>query len=330
MSRPSAPRADPAPRSRLVDHLAAHRTMLRIRRFEEAVGELHAAGSIVGSVHLCIGQEAIPTGVMAMARAGDRVVATYRGHGWAIACGVPLVALLAEFMGRAGGTNAGRGGSAYCSSPEHGFLGENSIVGAGAPIATGVALAMTFDGRRDVAVCSFGDGALNQGAVHEAFNMASAFHLPVVFVCENNRYSELTPIAAMVRRDELFRRAEAYPFPGVRVDGNDPEAVAAVAKEAFDRARAGHGPTLIEAMTYRLVGHYIGDPGGYRPPEEVEDAWAVEPLVRSAAELVAAGVPADSLSDLEADVAEELRIAVTQALIQPLADTVGVRDHVVA
>lgn len=306
-----------------------HRTMLRIRVFEEQVSTLHAAGHIAGSVHLCIGQEAVPTGVMAVASPGDRVVATYRGHGWALACGVPAVQLFGEFMGRATGVNAGRGGSAYFSAPDFGFLGENSIVGAGAPIAAGVALAMKFDGRGQVAICSFGDGALNQGSVHEAFNFASAFDLPVVFVCENNRYSELTPIADMVRSDELYRRSSAYAFPGVRVDGNDPEQVAAAASTALGQARRGEGPTLIEAMTYRLVGHYSGDQGSYRPAAEVERARAEEPLVRSRASLLEAGAPEQELIDLEEGVRREIDKAAAEALAAPLSDASTAHDHVI-
>lgn len=306
-----------------------HRTMLRIRRFEERVSELQAAGSIAGSVHLAIGQEAIPVGVMGAATPDDRVFATYRGHGWAIACGVPLVDLFAEFMGRETGINGGRGGSPYFSAPDYGFMGENSIVGAGAPLAVGAALAMRFDGSRASAtICSIGDGALNQGSVHEAFNFAATFSLPVVFVCENNLWSELTPVAAMVRSDELYRRSAAYPFPGVRVDGNDPLAVKAAAGEALERARGDEGPTLIEAMTYRLVGHYSGDFTNHRPKDEVERARSEEPLVRSAERLTADGLTTADLDAIERDVIQEVQEALAEATAAPLASTTEARSHV--
>lgn len=311
------------------DLLAAYRGMLRIRRFEETVSDLHQRAQIVGSVHLCIGQEAVPVGARSVMSSDDAVFATYRGHGWALACGVPAEALFAEFMGREAGINAGRGGSPYFTAPDYGFYGENSIVGAGAPIATGSALAFKLDGTHRVAVCSFGDGALNQGSVHEAFNFASAFDLPVVFVCENNRYSELTPTHEMVRSEELYRRAAAYPFPGVRIDGNDSVAVADAMAEAIARARHGGGPTLIEAMTYRLVGHYTGDPGGYRPPGELEAARAAEPLVVGRARLIALGVTENALVDLETEIADEVGRAAEAAAASPPSEVTRVYDHVV-
>ncbi len=326
MTNETASAATPSVREIL---LPAYRAMLTIRRFEEVVGDLHARGLIVGSVHLCIGQEAIPVGARSVLRATDAVFATYRGHGWGLACGVPPDVLFAEFMGRSSGINQGRGGSAYFTAPDYGFFGENSIVGGGAPIATGAALAIKMDDRDDIALCSLGDGALNQGSVHEAFNFASAFDLPVVFLCENNRYSELTPTAAVVRRDEQHLRASAYPFPGVRVDGNDPLAVADAVQQAAARARAGEGPTLVEAMTYRLVGHYTGDPGGYRPKEELEAARQAEPLVVARARLLGAGVADDELRALANEVTGDLERALEDALAAPPSYQTQVREHVV-
>ena len=186
----------------------------RMRAFEEKVRDLRLAGDAVGSIHLGIGQEAIPVGAAGLIGPDDAVFATYRGHYWALACGVPPAALFGEILGRAAGVNGGRGGSAHLSSPGHRFFGENSIVGAGAPIAVGAALAGRFDETNRVALTVFGDGAMNQGSVHESMNMAAAMNLPVVFVCENNTWSELTPIAEMVRDPQLHRRAAAYGMPG--------------------------------------------------------------------------------------------------------------------
>jgi len=303
--------------------------MYRIRFFEEKVMELRLSGSIVGSVHLCIGQEAVPVGALSCRAKQDAVFATYRGHGFALACGVPPVSLFAELMGRANGVNAGRGGSAYFSAPQYGFYGENSIVGAGAPIAVGAALAARFDQSQRVAICVFGDGAMNQGAVHEALNMAAAFDLPVVFICENNFYSELTPIHKMVKDPLLYKRAAAYGMPGQRVDGNDPESVQAAMRKALERARAQQGPSLIEAVTARLVGHYIGDPEAYRQPGELDRIKAEEPIVRLRSKLTSK-VEAAVLDSLKERVFQEIERAAEQALASPLADASQIMEHLYA
>lgn len=303
--------------------------MYRIRFFEEKVLQLRLSGSIVGSVHLCIGQEAVAVGAVSGRAKQDAVFATYRGHGYALACGAPPVSLFAELMGRANGVNAGRGGSAYFSAPQYGFYGENSIVGAGAPIAVGAALAARFDQSQRVAICVFGDGAMNQGAVHEAMNMAAAFDLPVVFLCENNYYSELTPIHKMVKDPLLYKRAAAYGMPGKRVDGNDPAAVQAAMQKALERARAQQGPSLIEAMTARLVGHYIGDPETYRQPGELDRIRAEEPLVRLRSKL-SNKVGDAALDALKDRVYLEIEQAAEQALASPLADTSQIGEHLYA
>jgi TPP-dependent pyruvate/acetoin dehydrogenase alpha subunit len=302
--------------------------MWRIRLLEEKVRDLRLSGEIVGSVHLSIGQEAGPVGACTELAVDDALFATYRGHGWALARGVPVEPMLAELLGRATGLNGGRGGSAYFTAPRYGFQGENSIVGAGAPIAVGAALAGRFDGSGRVAAAVFGDGALNQGAVHEAFNMAAAFKFGVVFLCENNLYSELTPIAAMVGDPELWRRAEPYGMAGLRVDGNDPAAVRSAMREAVDRARTGGGPTLLELMTQRLVGHYIGDAEQYRPAGEVDRAKETEPIVRLRATLAAAGVPEADLDACRSSAHEEIERAAAAALAAPLADPATAREHV--
>ena len=247
-----------------LSRVALYRLMLTIRRFEEITLELRESEHIVGSLHLSCGQEAIPAGACAVLGPEDRVVATYRGHGWALACGVPPVELFAELCGRATGTNGGRGGAAFLTSPHHGFVGENSIIGAGVPIANGIAFALRARESGGVAVVSFGDGAMNQGATHEGLVLAGLRSLPVILVCENNGWSEMTPIGAMTRVPDLAARVDGYGMPAFVVDGNDPVVVAAAVADAHDRARRGDGPTFLECKTVRLYGHYNGDVEHYR------------------------------------------------------------------
>jgi pyruvate dehydrogenase E1 component alpha subunit len=233
-------------------------------------------------------------------------------------------------MGRAGGVNGGRGGSAYFTAADYGFHGENSIVGAGAPLACGAALAGRYDGSGRVAVSVFGDGAMNQGAVHEALNFAAAFRLPVVFICENNRYSELTPISGMVGNPRLSERAAGYGMPGRRVDGNDAEAVRFHVRDAIEVAREGGGPTLLECMTDRLVGHYIGDAETYRQPGELDRIRSREPIARLRAGLLADGVPEAEIDAVERRAREEMAAAAAAAQAEPLADPATAREHLYA
>jgi TPP-dependent pyruvate/acetoin dehydrogenase alpha subunit len=310
---------------------AALERMWRIRFFEEQVLALRVAGDVVGSVHLCNGQEAIYVGTCsALDMPRDLVFPTYRGHGWALASGAELGPMFAELLGRASGTNGGRGGSAYLSAPEHGMYGENSIVGAGAPIAAGAALASTFDGSGRVTVASFGEGAMNQGAVHEAMNFASARKLPVIFLIENNGYSELTVTRDVVHSDRFFTRGSAYGIQGVRIDGNDVEAVRKTVSYLAAQAREGRGPGLIEAMTERIVGHYIGDAETYRRPGEVEDALKKEPLVQAHRALVELGADPAELDRARQRALDEVRAAAAWALNEPLADPSTVRRHLYA
>jgi TPP-dependent pyruvate/acetoin dehydrogenase alpha subunit len=316
--------APPVSSTELAD---AHRAMLRIRVVEETVLDMRLAGTIVGSVHLEMGQEAVPVGVVGARDPGDAVFSTYRGHGWALACGLSVQSLLAELAGRIGGPNDGRGGSAHFSDPEHGFFGENSIVGGGVPIAVGAALAGRFDGTGRAAITVFGDGATNQGSVHESMNLAAAMRLPVLFVCENNGLSELTRIDEMVAEPELFRRAAGYGMPGLRIDGNDPFLVREAAREALDRARAGGGPTFLEVMTQRITGHYIGDPEQYWRPGELDAAKADEPLVRMRARLADAGLDEAGIEALEAPVRAEVAAARATVEALPFVDPSTAREH---
>jgi TPP-dependent pyruvate/acetoin dehydrogenase alpha subunit len=308
--------------------IADLRAMWRIRMFEEKVTTLTGSGDIRGSVHLCIGQEAGPVGACDALDSGDALFATYRGHGWAIARGAPLRPMFAELLGRATGVNGGRGGSAYLSAPEYGFFGENSIVGGGVPHAVGAALAGRYDGTDRVAAVVFGDGAMNQGSVHEAMNFAAAAALPVLFLCENNRYSELTPIRDMVRNQRLTDRATALGIPSARIDGNDPAAVREAVADLAEAAREGGGPAFVELITQRLVGHYVGDVQQYRSPGELEEDKQREPIARAVRELTAGGVPAAEISAVEAAVRAEVEQAAAAALADPAADVDSVREHV--
>lgn len=314
--------------SSVADIVHVYREMRRIRAFEDRLMDLKAGGEVPGSMHLTNGQEAIAVGVAGVLRPDDYVTATYRGHGWAIARGSDLSALFAEVMARSGGINGGRAGSPYFSDAGVNFLGENSIVGAGVPIASGAALSARRHGRGQVSVVAIGDGATNQGAVHEALNLAAALALPMVLVVENNIYSEMVRIKDMTRIDRLAIRAEGYGIPGVTIDGNDPDVVAATAAEAVERARRGEGPTMIEAMTQRLVGHHSGDAQHYRPRGEVAEAALDEPLhrIRTAADPALLA----ELDAVDAAVAAEIEQAVAAARATELPDPNTAKDHVYA
>ncbi|GAB3157459.1 thiamine pyrophosphate-dependent dehydrogenase E1 component subunit alpha [Micromonospora sonneratiae] len=305
-----------------------YRLMTRIRRFEERLMALKDEGEIPGSIHLCNGQEAIPVGACRTLRDTDYVSATYRGHGWAVARGVDLTALFAEIMGRDSAICGGRAASPYLSDASRRFVGENSIVGAGVPIAAGAALSAKRAGAGDVSVVSIGDGAMNQGNVHEALNLAAVLDLPLVLVVENNIYSEMSRIEDMVRVRQLAERAAGYGIPGRVVDGNDPDAVAGAMAEAVDRARTGAGPSIVEAMTERLVGHYSGDAQHYRPAGEVAAAREREPLVRI--RRAADATLAAQLDAVDAEVAAEIDAAVVAARAIPFPNPATVKEHVYA
>ncbi len=302
-----------------------YRALAIIRRFEERIVELKSDGLVFGSLHLCCGQEAIPVGACRALEERDALTATYRGHGWTIARGVPLGHVFAELLGRESPLCGGRAGSAYIASPAHGFLGENSIVGGGLPIAAGAALAAKLDGDGAASLVSIGEGTMNQGAAHEALNFAAVYDLPLVVVCENNRWSELTRWDTMVKVETVAARAAAYGMPGVRVDGNAADDVEAVVAEALERARAGAGPTLIEALTERLVGHYDLDPEHYRPADDVERARAADPLMRLRGQ-----IGEETAEEIERDVRATLDDALAEAETFPFPNPETAREHVYA
>jgi TPP-dependent pyruvate/acetoin dehydrogenase alpha subunit len=286
--------------------LRLYRMMLLIRQFEERAVELHKAGEIKGSLHPCVGQEATAAGACAALRPADYMTCTYRGHGQCLAKGLDPREAMAELLGRRTGCSKGKGGSMHYTDPRVGLIGENAIVGAGVPIAVGAALSAQMDGGDRVALTFFGDGAVNQGLFAEAINLAAIWQLPLILFCENNLYSEMTPIASMTRTS-LSKRVEGYGIPSAEVDGNDVEAVYDVTRAAVERARTGGGPTFVEAHTYRLLGHMIGDSEIYRSKAEVAE-WREQrdPLKRTHARLLASGVSKAALGDVEASVVAEI------------------------
>jgi pyruvate dehydrogenase E1 component alpha subunit len=316
---------DPAAR------LALYRAMLRVRYFENEAYVLFLQNLVKGTSHLAIGEEAVAAGVAAALRPDDYVFATYRGHAHAILRGASMTAVLGELLGRQNGLMAGKGGSMHLTSAEHNFMGSYAIVGAHLPIANGAAWSARYRGTDQVAVAFFGDGATNIGAFHEALNLAAVWKLPVLFVCENNLYMEYTPIAEVTAvAHPAADRASAYGLAPVLVDGNDADAVYAAAAGAVARARAGEGPTLVEALTYRHGGHSRADPGKYRPEEEVQTWLARDPIPRYRARLEELGVDPGTLDAIEAGARAEVDEAREAAKASPLADPASVERDVFA
>ncbi len=286
---------------------------------------------VAGSVHLCAGQEAVALGAIAGLRDDDRVIATYRGHGWALASGLDPVTLIAEICHRESGLNGGRGGSAYMMASNHRFIGENSIVGAGVPIACGVAMAEVASKSDRVVVVSIGDGAMNQGAVHEGLVFAAAKNLPLILICENNDWSELTPTRELLKIDRQAQRARGYGIPGVTIDGTDPIAVRDTIAAAAAHARSGQGPTLVEARVPRLWGHYNRDIEHYRPKDDKRAAEARDPFLLLRQRLVATGHFSDQqIAALIQEQNDAVDAAADKAMAAPDPDPASARHHVVA
>jgi 2-oxoisovalerate dehydrogenase E1 component len=309
--------------------LKMYRRMLRIRRFEMSAAALYKESEIPGFVHLSIGQEATAVGACWHLSDADAITSTHRGHGHCIAKGLDTKSMMAELMGRDAGACRGRGGSMHIADPGIGIFGANGIVGAGLPIACGVATAMQLRETGRVVVAFFGDGAAAQGMFHEAVNLAAVWGLPVVFLCENNHYAEFSR-AADQHAASLAQRAAGYGVPHVLVDGNDVNAVAAAMLDVLPRVRAGAGPVMVEAETYRWHGHYEGDPQSYRAPEELEAWKARDPLELARQRLREYGVRGEAIAAVDAEVAAEIEAAVefARAADPPSPDTLA--DFVVA
>lgn len=276
--------------------LRLYRCMAYIRAFEERIDILYRQGAVRGPAHLALGHEAVSVGVAAALEAKDSTIGTYRGHAHALARGAAPAGLMLELLGRAGGICAGKGGSMHIASVPHGYMGSHAIIGAHIPVAAGLAWASQIRGDGSVTACFFGDGATNIGAFHEALNLAAIWQLPVVFVCENNGYMEYTPIDRVIPvARPAADRASAYGLEPIEVDGNDVNAVREAAAEAVAAARAGRGPSLIEAVTYRHSGHSVADPAAYRTAEEVESWKARDPLLLQREEAIRLGVAPDAI-----------------------------------
>jgi pyruvate dehydrogenase E1 component alpha subunit len=295
-----------------------HLIMVRIRQFEERAIQLFMAQEMPGFLHSYLGQEAVAAGVCEALEQQDSITSTHRGHGHVIAKGLRLDRMMAELFGKRTGYCKGKGGSMHIADFSCGVLGANGIVGGGIAIAAGAALASKLRGTNRVVVTFFGDGAMNQGSFHEAANMAAIWELPVIFVCENNLYAVSTHQTRHTKLTDLSERARAYGFPGRSVDGNDPIAVYEAASDAVQRARRGEGPTLLECKTYKWMGHYIGDPGTYRPAEEVERWKAKDPLPRFESYLMDCGVLSrEEIAGVHDEVQQELETAVEFARQSP-------------
>jgi pyruvate dehydrogenase E1 component alpha subunit len=251
--------------------LRYYRDMLLLRRFEEKAGQLYGMGLIGGFCHLYIGQEAVVVGMQAAQIEADSVITGYRDHGHMLACGMDPRGVMAELTGRRGGYSKGKGGSMHMFSREKKFFGGHGIVGSQVSIGTGLGFAHKYNEDGGVCICYMGDGAVNQGQVYESFNMAALWHLPVVYVIENNKYGMGTSISRASASQDLHQRGAAYGIPGNKVDGMRVSEVNAAGSEALERARAGEGPTILEMMTYRYRGHSMSDPAKYRTKQEVQD-----------------------------------------------------------
>jgi acetoin:2,6-dichlorophenolindophenol oxidoreductase subunit alpha len=310
-----------------------YRRMLRIRRFEEQVNDLYRAAKMPGLAHLYIGEEAVAVGVCAALSDADYITSTHRGHGHCLAKGAELNRMFAELLGKEAGYCHGKGGSMHIADTERGNLGANAIVAGSAGIATGAALSAKKRGSGQVAVCFFGDGALGQGVLYEAMNMASLWKLPVVYVCEDNQYNEYTHFSESIA-GEIGARARAFAIPVEEVDGQAVQVVYAAATKSVARARAGEGPTFLLCHTYRFLGHHVGDVDRayYRSAEE-EQGWrdSRDPI-RLAAALLAdeGGVSASRLDQLEEEIQTEVKEAVEYALEAPYPQPGEVTEDVYA
>jgi pyruvate dehydrogenase E1 component alpha subunit len=268
--------------------------MRLIRTFEDRVADLFTQGNLPGFVHLYAGEEAIAVGVMAHLKDRDRITSTHRGHGHCIAKGVDIKGMMAELYGKATGLCKGRGSSMHIADIGKGMLGANGIVGAGGPLACGSALTTKVLGTDEVTICFFGDGAAEQGTIHESMNLAAIWKLPLVFVCENNMYAVTTPISYHCAAGEICARAMAYDIPGVAIDGTDVLAVFETAGEAVNRARRGEGPSLIEVRAFRYYGHFMGEPQTYKTKEEIEGYKARDPIKAFKSRLLERGQASES------------------------------------
>ncbi len=294
-----------------------YETALTIRRFEEAAIEQYRQGNIYGYLHPYLGEEAIATGAIAAINPDDYIVSTHRGHGHAIAKGHDVRLMMAELLGRETGYCKGRGGSMHVANMKQFNLGANGIVGGGIPLATGAGMAIKQKKTSQVVLCFFSDGAVNNGVFHESVNLAAIYHLPVVFIIENNHYAASTPVENMNLLKDLSAHAAGYGIPGLSVDGNDAVKVYDAMVEPIARARGGSGPTLVECKTYRHRGHHVNDPGAYMPQDVLAEWKSRDPLIILRQHLETAGIKAADVEVIEAKVDGLIADAVKFALESP-------------
>ena len=305
------------------DLIGLLRKMILIREFDELAIRLRKAGKIYGVVHPYVGQEAMAVGVCANLTNADRVTSTHRGHGHCIAKGADIKRMMAELFGRVDGCCKGKGGSMHIADFAVGMLGANGIVGGGLPMATGAALAAQLDGKGNIAVCFFGDGAVAEGEFHEALNISSVWKLPIVFVCENNQYAANNAVGVQHQVTDVALHAKSYGMPGLTVDGNDVLAVCEAARAAVERARRGEGPFLLEGKTYRWHGHAVRatPPPETRPAAEIAQWKERDPIAHLAADLIARRLLSESeLGSLHRQVQADLQEAVAFADASPFPD----------
>jgi pyruvate dehydrogenase E1 component alpha subunit len=301
IARPPQPQRYKASKEQM---LQFYREMLLIRRFEERAGQLYGLGLIGGFCHLYIGQEAVAVGLQSAMTVGkDSVITGYRDHGHMLAYGIDPKLIMAELTGREAGISKGKGGSMHMFSVDHGFYGGHGIVGAQVPLGTGLAFKHKYAEDGGVCLTYMGDGAVNQGQVYEAFNMAKLWDLPVIYVVENNKYAMGTSIERSSAEPELFRRGQAHRIPGLQVDGMDVLAVRGAAEVALEWTRSGKGPILLELLTYRYRGHSMSDPARYRTREEVQEVREHnDPISHAERDLVAMGVREDDLKAIDKEI----------------------------
>jgi acetoin:2,6-dichlorophenolindophenol oxidoreductase subunit alpha len=315
------------------DHLIGlYRTMCTIRHFEYTADKLYAAGKVHGTMHLSAGQEAVAAGASLALRPDDYLINHHRGHGHFIAKGADINLMMAEFLGKETGYNHGRGGSMHIADFQSNNLGANGIVGGGIPQAVGVGLALQMQRRKEICVCIFGDGAANEGVFHEAMNMAGLWKLPILYICENNKYGMSMDVERASAKLPIAQRADAYGIPWACVDGNDVVEVYEAMRNAVDHVRAGNGPYLVEAITYRYFGHSKSDRNLYRSKEEIED-WKQnrDPIMRFTKHLLQAEVLDEAQAqEIDAHAEEVILKAVEFAETSPEPDVSTLMEYVYA
>lgn len=311
--------------------LKFYEEMQRLRLFELKAAELFTQAKLAGNIHTYTGQEAVAVGACNAIKESDYIVSTHRGHGHCLAKGCKSDMMMAELFGKATGYCKGKGGSMHIADLELGILGANGIVGAGISIGTGSALASRIQDKSDVTLAFFGDGASNEGSFHESLNMASAWKLPIIYLCENNKYGVSVCIDRICNVEDIAERAKGYDIPGIVVDGNDVHAVYKAVLKAAKHAREGKGPTLIEAKTYRYHGHYEGDPQMYKPKEEMEKWLKLDAIEKLKKDILENNLASEKeLDSIDNQVKEEIESAVNFAEESPYPDESSVTDDVYA